>query len=169
MRIRHVGSRSGDKIELQMTPMIDVVFQLLIFFLLTFRIVSMEGDFNIKMPRAAPREGLPDPTLVPPMLVRLRADAKGDIVGIALNDTPYGNYDALRNRIIELVGTGTGPGSVQETAEVEFDCDFNLRYEETIKAITAVSGYVGDDGKPVKLVEKIKFKQTAAPEGDSGT
>jgi biopolymer transport protein ExbD len=167
MRIRHVGSRSRDKIELQMTPMIDIVFQLLIFFLLTFRIVSMEGDFNIKMPRAAPREGPPE-SFDPPMLVRLRADANGDIVGIALNDTPYGNYEALRNRIIELVGTGTGPGSVQETAEVEFDCDFNLRYEETINAITSVSGYVGDDGKPVKLVEKIKFKQAAAPEGDSG-
>ena len=38
MRIRH-GATTLDKIELQMTPMIDIVFQLNIFFLFTFKIV----------------------------------------------------------------------------------------------------------------------------------
>lgn len=40
-----------------MTPMIDIVFQLLVFFIMTFKIVSQEGDFHIKMPVAnlAPR------------------------------------------------------------------------------------------------------------------
>ncbi len=52
MRIRKTGSGLGDKIELQMTPMIDVVFQLLIFFMFTFKIATQEGDFNVKMPIA---------------------------------------------------------------------------------------------------------------------
>ena len=30
---------------LEMTPMIDIVFQLLVFFIMTFKIVSQEGDF----------------------------------------------------------------------------------------------------------------------------
>ena len=47
----------GQKVELQMTPMIDIVFQLLIFFIITFKIVAPEGDFNIKMPLAAPSAG----------------------------------------------------------------------------------------------------------------
>ena len=49
MKIR---SRSGDgeKIETQMAPMIDVVFQLLIFFMLTLKIIEPEGDFSISMP-----------------------------------------------------------------------------------------------------------------------
>ena len=54
MKIRHTTGSGQDKIELQMTPMIDIVFQLLIFFIMTFKIVSMEGDFNIKMPQASP-------------------------------------------------------------------------------------------------------------------
>ncbi|MEM8866338.1 MAG: biopolymer transporter ExbD, partial [Planctomycetota bacterium] len=37
MKIRHTDHR--DKIQLQMTPMIDIVFQLLIFFIMTFKIV----------------------------------------------------------------------------------------------------------------------------------
>ena len=51
MRIRH--AENIDKIELQMTPMIDIVFQLNIFFLFTFKIILPEGDFNIHMPSAA--------------------------------------------------------------------------------------------------------------------
>jgi biopolymer transport protein ExbD len=51
--------RKNDKIELQMTPMIDIVFQLLVFFIMTFKIVSQEGDFNIKMPLAAQQAGAP--------------------------------------------------------------------------------------------------------------
>ena len=58
MRIRHVSA--PQKIELQMTPMIDIVFQLLVFFVMTFKIAAMEGDFNIKMPAAAPSQGMPD-------------------------------------------------------------------------------------------------------------
>ncbi len=39
------------KAELQMTSMIDIVFLLLIFFILTFKIAPQEGDFNIKLPK----------------------------------------------------------------------------------------------------------------------
>jgi hypothetical protein len=33
-----------------MTPMIDVVFQLMSFFMCTLKIVAPEGDFDIRMP-----------------------------------------------------------------------------------------------------------------------
>ena len=38
--------------KLDMTPMIDVVFQLMIFFMLTLKIVTEEGNFDINMPLA---------------------------------------------------------------------------------------------------------------------
>jgi biopolymer transport protein ExbD len=38
------------KVEQNMTAMIDVVFQLLTFFVMSFKVAAMEGDFNIKMP-----------------------------------------------------------------------------------------------------------------------
>ena len=41
------------KVPIDMTPMIDIVFQLLTFFVMTLKIATSEGDFNIKMPRAA--------------------------------------------------------------------------------------------------------------------
>ncbi len=38
------------KIQTDMTPMIDVVFQLLVFFLFTFKIAPVEGEIGVNMP-----------------------------------------------------------------------------------------------------------------------
>jgi biopolymer transport protein ExbD len=158
MKVRNVGHNKQEKVEVQMTPMIDIVFQLLVFFIMTFKIVSQEGDFNVKMPLSAPSEGLPDEDKLPPMKVRLRAASDGQIAQISLNDNNFGvNFDSLRNYIISVVGDARGPGSIQDTAEIELDADFNLRYEHVIQTITAVSGYIDADDNIVKLVEKVKF------------
>lgn len=162
MKIRNAGKRE-EKIDLQMTPMIDIVFQLLTFFIMTFKIVLPEGDFNIKMPANAPSQGAPDPNLIPPMTVRLTAAGDGSLAGIAINGNSMRDFNALHNHIISIIGSDRGPGSVAESAEVELDCDYNLNYEHVIKAITAVSGYVDQNGV-VKLIEKIKF----APPKQSG-
>ena len=157
MRVRSVGKRE-EKIELQMTPMIDIVFQLLVFFIMTFKVVVQEGDFNIKMPLAAPREGLPDDNLVPPLKVTLTAGSNGRISRITLGDKNFGvDFQQLHGYIAEFIGEDRGPGSIQETAEVEFQPDYNLRYEELVRAVTSVSGYVNREGNVIKLVEKIKF------------
>ena len=113
MRIRSIGSRS-ERVELQMTPMIDIVFQMLVFFIMTFKIVLPEGDFNIKMPRAAPREGLPDEMRLPPIQVRLTASQDGKLAGLQMNDQPLTSFQALRQRIIDLVGDDRGPGSLHD-------------------------------------------------------
>jgi biopolymer transport protein ExbD len=156
MKVRNAGKRD-DKIELQMTPMIDIVFQLLVFFIMTFKIVVPEGDFNIKMPLSAPSEGMPDENQVPPMKVRLTANADGALTGIKLNDRSMQDFASLHNQIISVLGDDRGPGSIQETAEVELDCDYQLKYRYVIQAITSVSGYITPEKKVVKLVEKIKF------------
>ena len=46
MHARNTGRRHVGKARLLMTPMIDVVFLLLIFFIMTFKIVAPEGDFQ---------------------------------------------------------------------------------------------------------------------------
>jgi len=156
MALRLKKSGLSDKIPIDMTPMIDIVFQLLTFFCMTLRVSSAEGDFNIKMPLAAMSAGLPDPNQLPPMKVRMRADAAGNLAELTLNDRAFTGVDrfkALHQYIASLVGEG----SLAASAEVELDCDFNLKYEYVIEAIAAVSGTVGPDGQIIKLVEKIKF------------
>jgi biopolymer transport protein ExbD len=163
MALRIRSHNQDAKVEIPMTPMIDIVFQLLVFFIFTMKVGGQEGDFNIKMPVAAPRAGLPDESLLP-MKIRLRAGPDGELTQLLLNDINLGvSFDALHQKILSLVGDARGPGSVQETAEVELDCDYNLRYEYVVRCITAVSGYVDAHGSVVKLVEKLKFSPPATP------
>lgn len=165
MKIRRIGSGAPDKVEQNMTPMIDVVFQLITFFVFSFKISAEEGDFSIKMPLAAPAAGQPSPDqLLPPIRVRLTAGPGGQLSGIRMGERGLPNFNALHNEIIGIVGTQTGPGSLAENAEVELDVDYNLQYRFVISAITSVSGYTDPNGRIIKLIEKIKFSPPRPPE-----
>ncbi len=161
MKIRN--THEAEKIELQMTPMIDIVFQLLIFFIMTFKIVALEGDFNIRMPTSAPSQSNTTDDLLPPMTLRLTANEDGNVTGIKLNERSFENFEQLHQHVLGLVGTDTGPDSAIASAEIELDCDYGLNYEYVVAAITAVTGKVAADGQVVKLIEKIKFAPPKAP------
>ncbi|MDX1946310.1 MAG: biopolymer transporter ExbD [Pirellulaceae bacterium] len=155
-------SNLSDKIPIDMTPMIDIVFQLLTFFIMSLKISTAEGDFNIKMPLAAPRAGNPDPNQLPPLKLRMQADSTGNLGNMTLAERSFNGADRwaqLHNYIASVVGEG----SMAASAEVELDCDYNLKYENVINAVTAVSGRMGADGQIIKLVEKIKFSPPRKP------
>lgn len=158
MKIRHKTAGLSDKIDINMTPMIDCVFQLLAFFIISLKFVVPEGDFDIKMPSVSPDAAITD-DLIPPIIVKLVAKDDGGLKGIYVNNQFKSGYPELRKNIIDLVGTGEkGPAAAASSAEVEIDCDYNLKYEHLISAVTHVSGYVDASGNVVKLVEKLKFK-----------
>ena len=156
MRFRRRSSRAPERIQLEMTPMIDIVFQLLAFFIMTFKVVTVEGDFYVQMPPAGPASGDPVDPLTAPLRVRLEADAEGDLAGIFLEGQgqSFANTDELTQAILALT---TGDGELLDSLEVEFDCDYNLKYKYSMGAISAVSGYRTEDGQTVKLIDKIKL------------
>lgn len=147
---------SSSRVSIDMTPMIDVVFQLLAFFLLTFHVVAQEGDFNVKMPLTGPTV-VHDSVPMPALHVRLTAAPGGSLAGILVNGSPVENFAALQARVIDLVGDERGPGAVAELTEVELDCDSDLGYGHVIDAITAVSGRISPNGQTLKLLDKIRF------------
>ncbi|MGB7323828.1 MAG: biopolymer transporter ExbD [Rubripirellula sp.] len=151
MKIRN--QKDAEKNGLDMTSMIDIVFLLLIFFVMTFKIVEMEGDFSVRMPLAGGAAS--DPTDLP-LKLRLRANDEGQLTGMSMNEIDLGtDFDKLRGNVVSMVG-GNAPVAGDEGPELEIDTDYNLRYEYVIRAITAVSGYKDGD-QVVKLIEKIKF------------
>ncbi len=156
MKFRH-RSRQEDRTELPMTSMIDIVFLLLVFFIMTFKISAQEGDFNVKMPLQD--AGAPsDPTQLP-LKLRLKSDGNGNLQEIVLNEnTSFGrDWEKLRGYIVQFVGDQTGP-TEEEGPEVEIDLDYDLHYVHVIEAITSVTGY--RSGKDVvRLIDRIKFAQ----------
>ena len=143
------------KIALDMTSMIDVVFLLLIFFVMTFKIVAPEGDFSIKMPPASSKPN-DDITIPPePLRVRLSASPSGNLSTISLGDRVIGkSFTELRKRVLMLVMQRGGPDKAD--VEVELAPDDHLRYEFVIEAITAVTGEL-KGGNIYKICDKIKF------------
>jgi biopolymer transport protein ExbD len=160
MKLRRTSSQVPDKVEIQMTPMIDVVFQLLIFFLFSFKIVAQEGDFNIRMPVAGPVSTTLDTQL--PIKIRLSADADGNLTDIQLGDQRLPDFKALHQQVIGIVGRDVGPGAAADT-EAEIAFDYNLKYRYVIAAVTALSGYISPDGHIVKLIQKINFSPPKKP------
>ena len=101
--------------------MIDVVFQLLIFFMLTLKIIEPEGDFNINMPLGAPSEQTKDINLAD-IKVRLEANPQsGQLTKLKFGQTVLGENAAGMsepevagafanlNKQIELVSNRLGP------------------------------------------------------------
>jgi biopolymer transport protein ExbD len=149
-------SSLGDKIAIDMTPMIDVVLQLRSFFMCTLKVVAPEGDFDIRMPLGKSASAVVDDQQVPPIRVKLSADPSGALGGITMNGNPVVDFSDLQKKVVSLVGKGRGPDSLADRTEVELDCDYGLKYANVVRAITAVSGTV-QDGQIVELIKKIKF------------
>lgn len=153
MRLRN--REVHDKTQLSMTAMIDIVFLLMVFFVMTFKISAQEGDFNIKMPTPGQGAAADSSQLV--LRLRLISDGQGQLQEIVLNDNlSFGkNWTSLRAKMLELAGNPSGP-SDSEGPEVEIDLDYDLHYVNVVEAITSVTGYrSGDDIIP--LIQRIKF------------
>ena len=152
--------------KLQMTSMIDVVFLLLAFFVVTYKTPEVEGDFNIRMPANAQSNAAPELDELAPVTVKLTSDADGKLNGIIFGENKLEDMKSLRAAVFRYVirnnlsfqdaHDGATP-EFRDDLEIELDCDPNLRYEYAVEAITAVTGYLNAEDQVVKMVEKVKF------------
>src|SRR2546422_5048205 len=114
MKFHKTRSTTGEsKVEIQMTPMLDMIFQLLIFFILTFKPVIDEGQFGVNMsslpggsvvmPTNVPgvgdeNEPMPDIQFNPPFRIRLVAAPDGSLApgGIIMGERAVPRIEELQ-------------------------------------------------------------------------
>lgn len=110
MRLPRHGKRGS--MELKMTPMVDVVFLLLVFFLWTSSFQLPEFDLPGSL--AIPPGGLQDPSDDPPppeafdevvIVVQQREDG----VALSLNGQAVASVEALAAQLTEIVSLGAQP------------------------------------------------------------
>jgi biopolymer transport protein ExbD len=153
---RNAAKDRRQRIDSAMTPMIDVVFQLLAFFILTFQLVVPEGDFDIEMPPLAGAEA--PRTLVEPLRVRLIADSAGALADVRVGERSLGRQIAALGRHVKrLAGDPSGPDGMKLALEVELDCDAGLRYEHAMAALASVTRGVDAGGNSYRLVDRVRF------------
>ncbi len=194
MKIR--GGQEKEQIKLQTTAMIDIVFQLLVFFIMTFKITALEGDFQVNMPQASDLPQTPieniDKTIrihlyENPQAIRityLNADGKevtrdvrNTLQSIEVNHGDRDpvtfshlgkQYDAFKALRDHIQGIieSEADPSQAKELEVEFEVDPNLIHGDTVRAVEAVSARIGEDRTIIPMIEKIKFKDTGAGAGE---
>lgn len=146
--------------------MIDIVFQLLIFFMLNLKIVAPEGNFNINLPISAPANAAQPDISLPDIKVGLRSDRDGNLVALTLGGNNLGNdnaaFDRLNAEILKIIGRPGNP--LTKDVEVELDADFECQYKYVVKAISRCTGRFDPQTQQIaRYVEKIKFAPPHKP------
>ena len=157
----HSTSLPG-KIDINMTPMIDVVFQLMAFFLIIFQVAAVEGDFQMRLPSGPRAEHGVGATDV--WQVRLTADDVGDLHAWRLDAGIAGRGSAtlplLRTEVAARLAQVRAAGL--EEPQVELLCDDRLRYEHVLKAVELLTGRPSGvaaepDGRANEYVRRLRI------------
>lgn len=151
MRLRPRSASA--KVEMQMTPMIDVVFQLLSFFIVSFKVIQSEGDLAIKMPASTTEGAIADVAFDVPLRVQLLADQQGGLAAIEVVHERLADTTALRHYIESIAAAS--PQDVDRLA-VDLVCDPGLHYTHAMAALTAVSGKRAE-GKILPLARNVRL------------
>jgi len=162
-RKKHGG---GDEVKLNLAAMLDMAFQLLTFFILTFKPPPVEGQVSLKLP--------------PPQIV---ATVKGEAAGnnanntnplqgvetltITVTSTPNGAIDAmavgeggvsdLRNLDQRLKAILQDP--VKPFEQVIIQVGPQLRYEALMSVIDVCTRQTFSDGKPLTKISFVEIPE----------
>jgi biopolymer transport protein ExbD len=133
-----------------MSAMIDIVFLLLIFFVMTFRIVAQEGEFSFE-PTPHVGQSTSNSTALP-LHVRLSAADDGALAVVELNGRSLSGLAGLQTTLMELSADGGLGGT-----KMSLQCDSTLKYEHIIATLDVVTGYRDQAGAFQPLVSKVGF------------
>lgn len=177
-RRRGRRKRKEAKVELNLAAMLDMAFQLLTFFILTFRPAPVEGQLALHLPPPvaltkvsadAPvsnsDEGSGSFTDLETLNIFITADDRGDVdlLKVGMHPIVKGALNKVSlNRLDQHLKT------IFDTQMIPFDriqlaADGRLRYEELMKIVDVCTRQKLPDGKLLTRVSFIELNPGAAP------
>jgi biopolymer transport protein ExbD len=141
MSRRRKKKRKQGEVELNMAAMLDMAFQLLTFFILTFRPAPVEGQISLKLPppqpvtagtvKAGSNTASTDPVKgVNTLVISVFSDPSGDIGSMAVGD---GGVSSLPNLELRLQAVFSDPANPFDQVIVQVGS--NLRYDALMKVV----------------------------------
>ncbi len=150
------------EVAIPVTPMLDMAFQLLTFFILTYRPMPSEGQFGmnllpaspaIKMDAAAPPDTNTQNNDVPAslrtMTTQLYANPDGSLGKVMIEENELQGMEQLKAKLKEFLDPAKG--DLFEQALIQ--ADPQLKYEELMKVIDIFSSL---------KINKISFAELEA-------
>ena len=153
-------------IRLPLVPLIDVLFLLLMFFVLNLKVISPESRFTANLPDGPPSSATDSAASLPDIKVGLRSDREGRLMQLTLGSKNLGSGDAaferLSQEILRIIGRPGHP--LMKDIEVELDADFETQHRYVVKAISVCTGRFDPQTQQLaRYVEKIKFAPPHKP------
>ena len=153
-------------IRLPLIPLIDIMFLMLMFFVLNLKVITPESRFTGNLPGGPPSSTTDIAASLPDIKVGLRSDRDGRLMQLTLGSKNLGNddaaFDRLSKEILQIIGRPGNP--LTKDVEVEIDADFETRYRYVVKAISKCTGRMDAQTKQIaRYVEKIKFAPPHKP------
>jgi biopolymer transport protein ExbD len=129
MRLRRKDTQA---VEMQMGPMIDMVFLLLVFFMVSAKPIKQESDVNIGLPGTVAQEealDIPDEQ-------RIKIDAAGQVI---LNDQPIDSPQSpdLPNLTATLKRFKESADANKSEALVTIDADDQANHQRIVTVLNA--------------------------------
>jgi len=161
-RRRHSKNRKQGDVELNLAAMLDMAFQLLTFFILTFRPVATEGEVALRMPSpqsVIPKgEKSPRSTYSPPpssdlssLVISVSPNAGGGLGTMAIGETPVGGLASLDRQLNAILRDGSNPF---EQVVVQVGSD--VRYDALMSVIDICTRQKMSNGKPLTKLSFVE-------------
>src|SRR5262245_18308347 len=135
--------RTQPDVELNLAAMLDMAFQLLTFFILTFKPAPIEGEVALRLPPPKPitviKEGqvagsdvsnLSPVAGVNTLTISVFPARSGNIESLAIGESPIGNLGQLETRLKAVLGD---PGNPFDQVVIQVGSD--LHYDELMRVI----------------------------------
>lgn len=155
--------RKTEDVEIPITPMLDMAFQLLTFFILTYHPAPSEGQFSMNLLPAQPAVSMDAPAAaetastnelpagLKTLPATLRAAGDGTLGRVTLGENEIDGMDAFSKELSEILKDPTLPFD-----QTVIKVDPQLKYSELIKVINIFSDL---------KVTKISFAELGPDDG----
>ncbi len=162
--MRRTRRRSGEEVELNLAAMLDMAFQLLTFFILTFKPAPVEGQVNLRLPPPVgiTRDGSGKPgedtsAEKPPqglttLTIGAFSDANGALSALSVGETQVASLQALDYRLQTVFADKTTPFD-----QVIIQVGQNLRYDELMRVIEVCTRQKLPDGSRLSKLSFVEL------------
>jgi biopolymer transport protein ExbD len=163
--MRHKRRRTQGEVELNLAAMLDMAFQLLTFFILTFKPAPIEGQVLLRMPPPQPvtninagdKAGADSKNTNPvqglsTLVISALANSDGSLKQMAVGETPIAGLTALERRLEDIL---RDPGSGFD--QVIIQVDSRLHYGPLMQVIDVCSRQKLPTGEPLTKLSFVEL------------
>ena len=165
---RKKQKREGDTVAINLTAMLDMAFQLLAFFVLTFKPAPIEGEISLRMPppqavigaasknKSAGDQDKSVDTGLTSLVVSVFGNKSGGLGTMQVGDTPIGSLAGLDSQLRTILSDNASPFE-----QVLIQVGSGVRYDALMGVVDICTRQTLPDGQPLTKLSFVELPDGA--------